>query len=206
MDMPHPPLWLEYLPGYTALESTVKSFGDTWLLGSHHVHVQHVAAILLVSLVMLVFSVFARRGLDQKGEGVLPDDTLTARNAMELVIETLLGVMQSAMSREAAIRHFWIVMPLAMFILFSNLLGLIPGFLPPTESFNTTFACATVVFIYYNAYGLLKLGWAHIAHLANPVGEPWGWFLAPLFLASRADFSRGSPSQFICSFALQHRR
>ena len=182
MDMPHPPLWLEYLPGYNALQSTLESFGHTWLLDNEHIHVQHVVAILLVSLVMLVFSVFARRGLDQKGEGILPDDTLTARNAMELVMETLLGVMQSAMTRESAIRHFWIVMPLSMFILFSNLLGLIPGFLPPTESFNTTFACATVVFLYYNTYGLLRLGFGHIAHMANPVGESWGWFLSPLFL------------------------
>ena len=82
----------------------------------------------------------------------------------------------------AALRHFWIVAPLAFFILFSNLLGLVPGFLPPTESFNTTFACGAIVFLYYNIDALRRMGFGHIAHMANPVGEPWGWILAPLFL------------------------
>ena len=181
MDTPHPPLWLEYVPGYEAMAHWLESFGHGWLFHSH-VHVQHIAAIFLVSLVMLVFAVFARRGLEKSKDQILPDETLTARNAMELLIEGLLSVMQSAMSREAALRHFWIVMPLALFILFSNLLGLIPGFLPPTESFNTTFACGTIVFIYYNTYALFRLGGGHLAHMANPVGEPWGWVLAPLFL------------------------
>ena len=169
METPHPPLWLEYVPGYGALKDFIESYGDAWLFGGH-VHVQHVAAIILVSLVMLVFAIFARRGLEQGKDEILPDGSLTARNAMELLIEGLLSIMQSAMSREAAIRHFWIIMPLALFILFSNLLGLIPGFLPPTESFNTTFACGTIVFIYYNTYALFRMGGGHLAHMANPVG------------------------------------
>ena len=180
METPHPPLWLEFLPGYRAMAHWIESFGLGWLFQSH-VHVQHIAAILLVSLVILLFAVFARRGLEASRGEILPDETLTARNAMELFIEGLLSVMQSAMTREAALRHFWFIMPLAMFILFSNLLGLIPGFLPPTESFNTTFACATLVFVYYNTYALLRLGSGHLAHMANPVGEWWGWFLAPIF-------------------------
>lgn len=180
MDMPHPPNWLEYVPGYEAMSHWLESFGYGWLNQSH-VHVQHVAAILLVSAVILVFSVFARQGLEASKGEILPDETLTARNAMELVIETLLGIMQNTMSREAAVRHFWIVMPMAMFILFSNLMGLIPGFLPPTENLNTTFACGTIIFIYYNTYALLRLGSGHLVHMANPVGESWGWFLAPIF-------------------------
>ncbi|MEO1231280.1 MAG: F0F1 ATP synthase subunit A [Myxococcota bacterium] len=181
METIHPPMWLENLPGYAAMAHWLESFGHGWLFGSH-VHVQHVAAILLVSLVIFLFAIFARRGLEQSKDQILPDATLTPRNAMELVIEALLSLMQSTMSREAALRHFWIIMPMALFILFSNLLGLIPGFLPPTESFNTTFACGTIIFIYYNAYAFLKLGGGHLAHMANPVGESWGWALAPIFL------------------------
>lgn len=182
MEAPHPPLWLELVPGYDVMAHWLESFGHGWLFQSH-VHVHHIAAIILVCLVMLLFAVFARIGLASRKKGdILPESKLTARNAMELIMEGLLSVMQSAMTREQALRHFWIVMPLALFILFSNLLGLIPGFLPPTESFNTTFACGTIVFIYYNAFAFYRLGFGHIAHMANPVGEPWGWFLAPLFL------------------------
>ncbi|MBX2811196.1 MAG: F0F1 ATP synthase subunit A [Myxococcales bacterium] len=207
METPHPPLWLEHVPGYQQMAGWIESFGHGWFFDSQ-VHVQHVAAILLVSLVMLIFALFARWGLEGRESDILPDDTLTARNAMELFIEGLLSVMQSAMSREAAIRHLWFIMPMAMFILFSNLLGLIPGFLPPTESFNTTFACATLVFIYYNAYGLYRLGGDHFVHMANPVGESWGWLLAPIFfpieLISHAVRPISLSVRLLCNIAGDH--
>ena len=57
---------------------------------------------------------------------------------------------------------------------------LIPGFPPSTDNLNTTIACGMIVFIYFNYQGLRALGFGHISHLANPVGEWWGWILAPL--------------------------
>ncbi|MBK8012690.1 MAG: F0F1 ATP synthase subunit A [Deltaproteobacteria bacterium] len=177
--MPEHTSWLNWAPGYHALEAWIEGFGKGWLLGSS-VHVQHVAAALLVLVLLTLLAVLARNGL-KKGD-ILPDEKLTPRNIVELLIEGVLSIMTSAMSRDAALRHLWVIGPLGFFILFSNLLGMIPGFLPPTESFNTTFACATLVFVYYNAYAFYRLGLGHLAHLANPVGEWWGWFLAPLFL------------------------
>lgn len=179
--MPHGESWLSYVPGYRALAEWLHHAGHGFLF-DRPIHAQHVAAIILVLLVMTLLALAARRGLTRAGDDILPDDKLSARTVVELLMEGVLGVMQFAMPREAAIRHFWLIGTLGFFILFSNLLGLIPGFLPPTENFNTTFACATVVFVYYNFYGFLKLGMGHIAHMANPTGEPWGWFLAPLLL------------------------
>ena len=182
--MPQHHSWFSFIPGFESFERSISALGggEGWLF-SEAIHVQHIVALFLVLLVMFALAVFARQGLAKAEAGdVLPDSTLTARNAVELLMEGILNLMQFTMSREAALRHFWIVGPLAFFILFSNLLGLIPGFLPPTESFNTTFACGTVVFVYYNIYALRRLGLGHIDHMANPVGEPWGYFLAPLFL------------------------
>ncbi len=179
--MPPHQSWLSFVPGYHALEVWIAGFGTGWVTGDG-VHAQHVAAILLVTIVMAVLAFGASSGLRKSKGDILPDGTLTFRNIVELVMEMILTVMCFAMPRKAALRHFWIVGTLAFFVLFSNLLGLIPGFLPPTENFNTTFACGSIVFIYYNFYAFLRLGFGHIAHMANPVGEPWGWFLAPLFL------------------------
>lgn len=159
----------------------VESFGGGWFFGSH-VMVQHVLSMLLVTLLMLVLGLRARSQLDSAKGDVLPEERLTARTLVELIMEGLLTVMQFAMPREAALRHFWLIGTLGFFILFSNLLGLIPGFVPPTESFNTTLACGTFVFLYYNAYAMYRLGMSHLTHLANPVGETWGWFLSPLFI------------------------
>jgi len=180
--MPHGESWLSlFVPGVHALEHFVEGFGPSWGFG-YAVHVQHLASMILVSLVMFALTAAARGQLAAAGGDILPEKRLSARTIVELLLSGLLSVMQFAMPYEAALRHFRVVGSLAGFILFSNLLGLIPGFVPPTESFNTTFACATVVFLYYNGYAFYRLGLGHLAHMANPVGEPWGWFLAPLFL------------------------
>jgi F-type H+-transporting ATPase subunit a len=157
----------------------IESLGPSWFF-RNPVHTQHVGAIILVTLVMLILAIFARRGLAASKDDILPDETLTARNLVEILMEGVFTIMEFAMSRSAAIRHFWIIGPLTLFILFSNLLGLIPGFLPPTENFNTTFACATIVFLYYNGYALYRLGLGHLAHMANPSGDAVGWVMAPL--------------------------
>ena len=55
-------------------------------------------------------------------------------------------------------------------------MGLVPGFVPPTDNLNTTFACALVVFLWFNYYGLKVHGIGHITHLLNPLGTKAGWF------------------------------
>lgn len=179
--MPHGESWLSYFPGYHTMEESIRDFGSSWLFHGP-VHAQHLAAILLTALVMLLLSIRARAQLLKAQGDILPDRKLTARNVVELMMEGLLTIMQFAMHQAASIRHFWIIGTLGFFILFSNLLGLIPGFIPPTENFNTTFACGTIVFVYYNFQAFKRLGLGHLAHMANPVGEPWGYALAPLFL------------------------
>lgn len=179
--MPPHTSWLNYVPGYGALEHLIEAFGFGFLF-HEPVHAQNVAAALLVLLFLGGFAYLAKTGLQNRKAGdVLPDGTLSPRNMMELLMEGILSVMQFTMTRKAALRHFWIIGPMAFFILFSNLLGLIPGFLPPTENFNTTLACASVIFVYYNFDAFRRMGPAHLAHMANPVGETWGWLLAPLF-------------------------
>lgn len=181
--MPHGESWLSLLlkAPYQKLLHWAEGFGTGWFFGSH-VAVQHLLSIALVSLLILIFGLRARSQLAAAKGDILPEARLSARTAMELLIDALLKLMQFAMPYEAALRHVWLIGTLGCFILFSNLIGLVPGFVPPTENLNTTFACGTFVFIYYNFYAFSKLGMGHLAHMANPVGEWWGWFLAPLFL------------------------
>ena len=68
---------------------------------------------------------------------------------------------------------------LAIYILVSNYLGLIPGFMSPTSNLNVTASCAVCVFIYYNFHGFRKHGFfGYLKHFAGPV-----WWLAPLLFA-----------------------
>jgi F-type H+-transporting ATPase subunit a len=61
-------------------------------------------------------------------------------------------------------------------ILISNLIGLIPGFLPPTGSLNTTIALGFFSFIYYNIIGCKVQGtFNYIKHFAGPL-----WYMTVL--------------------------
>ena len=64
---------------------------------------------------------------------------------------------------------------LFIFIAVSNLVGLIPGFLPPTANLNTTLACALIVFVFTHVIGIKYHGVAYIKHFLGPV-----WWLMPV--------------------------
>jgi len=70
------------------------------------------------------------------------------------------------------------VMTLGVFILFCNLIGLIPSLEAPTQFIQVTLGCAMTAFLYYNFEGFRAMGvLKYLAHFAGPV-----WWLAPIML------------------------
>src|SRR5580704_3383728 len=66
---------------------------------------------------------------------------------------------------------------LGLFILISNLLGLIPGLKSPTADVVVPLGFALVTFVYYHYNGVRANGWAYIKQFLGPV-----WWLYPLLL------------------------
>ncbi len=67
---------------------------------------------------------------------------------------------------------------LGYFILFSNLLGLVPGFESPTGASATVpLGCAICAFFYYQTQGFKHAGIGYLKHFAGPM-----WWLAPLMV------------------------
>lgn len=65
-----------------------------------------------------------------------------------------------------------------IFILFLNLIGIIPGFESPTQSPAVPLAFAVVVFLYYNWMGMREHGVGkYLAHFAGPY-----WWMAPIMI------------------------
>jgi len=59
---------------------------------------------------------------------------------------------------------------LFVFILFANLIGLVPGFESPTQELGVPLGCALVTFAYYHLHGLRKQGlFGYIKHFLGPV-------------------------------------
>ena len=114
---------------------------------------------------------------DRRRPRPLFSDLLTGMRAVQLICAALVN---QAKTGEGCRIDVPMIGTCALFILFSNVLGLVPGMAPPTDNLNTNAAAAFVVFIWFNFHGLRDQGFHHITHILNPVGEWWGWFLAPL--------------------------
>jgi F-type H+-transporting ATPase subunit a len=185
--MDHHSSWYNLIPFYDSLKdyfqanyaNTVVFNGGIMPQNPTFNTMHHVVAALLVVTILVVMSLIARAKMRHIDDVIVPSSKLTVLNFFELVVQTLMNLMKDVIGPDYK-RHVPLVGTFALFILVSNLLGLVPGFLPPTDNLNTTLACGLVVFVYFNLQGLRVHGIGHLTHLANPVGAWWGWFLAPL--------------------------
>jgi F-type H+-transporting ATPase subunit a len=81
---------------------------------------------------------------------------------------------------------------LALFILFCNLIGVIPGFESPTAVAVVPLGCALCAFVYYNAQGFKHAGVGYLKHFLGPsdptmtifIRLPLAMLLLPIELVS----------------------
>ena len=127
--------------------------------------------------VILLLGVRARAALAAEG-AVVPDATLSARTVFELLVESISSLSRSVIGHHSE-RYVPILATFFIFILLSNLLGLLPGFLPPTSDFNITFGLGVCSFLIFNYYGFKEQGMGYLAHFAGPFW--WlAWLIFPL--------------------------
>jgi F-type H+-transporting ATPase subunit a len=130
----------------------------------------HVVMQTIVVLVLVAFFGFLRMRLSLEQPGYL-------QQAFELFVEFLNEQLESNIGHNGR-KYLGIVGTFAIFIVFSNLLGLIPGLMSPTANVNVPAGCAVMVFLYYQFQGLKKQGVVnYLKHFMGPV-----WWLAPLML------------------------
>lgn len=124
-------------------------------------------AALLAAGLLFVASLSIRKKLMAEGGGVLPDEGVTLRNLIEVIVIQLADLAETTMGREYR-KHFPVVGAIFFFILVSNLLGLIPWLGGATSDVNTAAAWAIISFVYYNAVGIRTHGWKYIYQFMGP--------------------------------------
>ncbi|MDD9934326.1 MAG: F0F1 ATP synthase subunit A [Myxococcales bacterium] len=174
--MPHGESWFSFLPFHDRLVHLAHTHGGwplndeghTWITGGH-AGVQHVYAAIFVLSLLAIISVVTDTSIRNAGKDLLPHEKLTIRNFAELFVGGAYNMMSDIMGAKAARYFLPLIGTCAFFILFSNALGLIPGFLPSTDNLNTTLACGIVIFVVTHIYGLKENGWNHVKHLFGPI-------------------------------------
>ncbi|MBW2038720.1 MAG: F0F1 ATP synthase subunit A [Deltaproteobacteria bacterium] len=137
----------------------------------------HVANAIVVIVFLLVIAHLGTRGLRKEPKKYfVPEKKLTFRTAVEMIVEGILKIVKDNMGPRGP-EFMMIIGTLALFIFVSNVLGLVPGFHSPTETLNTTGACAITVFSLTHYYGFREHGIKYIKHFTGPV-----IWLAPLMV------------------------
>ncbi len=152
--MVHPLLFLEFFRKLLAPlhipDASADAISYTWL-------------VILLLLVLSLVATSAIKSIPGK-----------MQNFMETVILGIENMIVDTMGEHGR-PFFPLIATLAIFVLVSNLIGLIPGFFPPTANINTTAACAIIVFISTHVVGIKHHGIGYIKHFLGPI-----WWLAPM--------------------------
>jgi F-type H+-transporting ATPase subunit a len=99
------------------------------------------------------------------------------QNFWEMIIGGLDGFIADNMGREMTDKLFPMIATFALYIAVANLIGLIPGFMSPTSSINTTLALTIIVWITHHVIGFRAHGLNYYKHFIGPM-----WWLIPLML------------------------
>lgn len=90
------------------------------------------------------------------------------QNFFEMVVDGIMKFMEDIIGHHSR-QYLPLIGMLAFFILISNLIGLVPGFMSPTSNINTTAACAIIVFFATHYYGVKAHGISYIKHFFGPI-------------------------------------
>ncbi|HNY50032.1 MAG TPA: F0F1 ATP synthase subunit A [Smithella sp.] len=142
-------------------------FHTTWLK-NYGIDMTIVFNTLFVVLILATLSFIATRRLQ-----VYPTQ---AQNVMEVIIGGFDSLLNDIMGHNGR-KFFPLIATLGLFILVSNLIGLVPGFESPTSNINTNAAMALIVFLSTHAVGIKEHGLKYFKQFMGPVG-----WLTPLML------------------------
>ncbi|RME43515.1 MAG: ATP synthase F0 subunit A [Deltaproteobacteria bacterium] len=170
--------WISLLPFFHHLEAMENPHPQLIDLSFTHRYITAVPLVhaILVVLFLIGVCLLLRASIRKMAERIIPPDRVTGYNFFELLVALVIGLIDENMGREGR-RFLPLLGTIFIYILFANLLGLIPGFLPPTDNLNTNAGMAIVVFVAYQYYGFREHGIRYIKHFTGPV-----WWLAPLMV------------------------
>jgi len=133
--------------------------------------------MLFVVVGLIVFAYFGGKPFRQS-EMVEPPGKANFSHFVEVLIGGIYNFLSSIIRHgKGAKPLFPLLATYALFILCMNLLGLVPGFNPPTDQFNVTLPFALIVFVMTHFLGIQTHGAHYIKQFTGPL-----WWLAPLML------------------------
>ena len=124
-------------------------------------------AVLLASALIVIAGLLVRRRLAAGDGGLFPDEGITLRNMVEVMVEGLANLARERMGPDYR-KYFPLIGTMFLFILVSNLLGLLPAVEGATSSSSVTWAWAAIAWVVYTAIGIAKHKGKYIIKFMGP--------------------------------------
>lgn len=131
---------------------------------------------LLVVAGLIVFFVMVRLRLSVENPGPV-------QHLAEIVHERIGELSDQVIGHGYERFQAWVTC-IFLFVLFNNLMGLVPGVITPTSEIVVPLGLAAPTFFYYNFYGIREQGLVgYIKHFAGPIW--WmAWLILPIEMIS----------------------
>lgn len=129
---------------------------------------EHTFFALVAAVLLLLFALAARAALAKAADPLVPAAELGPRNIAEILLQLVVSQSDQIIGKQGR-KYVPFFATFFIFILLSNLLGLLPGFAPPTGNLNTTLGLAICSFIGYNIIGVREQGGAYLKHFIGPM-------------------------------------
>lgn len=126
-------------------------------------------------MVFAVLGVIAFMGLTTRKRALVPG---RLQSMAEMTYEFVAGMVRDNVGHEGK-KYFPFIFTLFIFILFCNLIGMVPGAFTATSHIIVTFALALLIFVGVTLIAIAKHG-LHFFTSFLPAGTPW--WLAPIMV------------------------
>jgi len=138
---------------------------------------EYIVHTIFIAGFLVLLSVLAHSKLKKTQENVIPESKFSIKNIFELITEFILDLLRGLLGDKAE-KYLPLIGTIFIFIFACNVIGLIPGFQPPTANINLNLAIAIIVFLYYQYCGFKEHGFSYLKHFMGPI-----WWLAPIMFA-----------------------
>jgi F-type H+-transporting ATPase subunit a len=179
--------WFDFIPGIEAWKLQAKEkLGREWtwqVFQSTYFEITHVLIAALVVLLLALGAIGYSRSVQKLGDAaVLPPPKLSLRAVFEGLADMVFGMLEGVMGEKNARKFLPFLGSFFVFILFSNLISLVPGFRAPTDTLKTNIALAVLIFLATHILGFREHGLHYLEQFTGhlPLKNPFMWLLVPL--------------------------
>jgi F-type H+-transporting ATPase subunit a len=139
-------------------------------------HMTAVAAAIFTTCLIILLCIAGRLALGGGDHAVTPAARFSLKGFFEAYVEFMDDLSTKVLGHDGR-AYLPLFGSMFFYIVFSNLIGLIPGLTSPTSNINAAFAIGLFSFVTYNIMGVRHAGAGYLKHFMGPV-----WWMAPVLL------------------------